>query len=79
MRAYDCQSKYTCEDEINKACEHISTRAFKPKSTHTSYHSIAFGFNQSHQSMYVPEHPTTYMFRSPCIYIYRRSSVFTCG
>ena len=67
VRAYDRQSKYTSEHEINKACEYTSEWAFKPQSTHTSYHSIAFGFNQSHQNMYVPEHPTTWEFQSSSV------------
>ena len=48
MRAYDCQSKYTCENEINKTCEHKSTWAFKPQSTHVSYHSTTLGVKHNH-------------------------------
>ena len=62
MRANDRQSKYTCEHEINNAFEHTSTLAFKPLSTHISYHSITLGLKHNHQSMWVSKYPTTWTF-----------------
>ena len=56
VRAYDGQSKYTCEHEINKESEHTSSWAFKPQNKNTSYCLITLGFKHNHQSMYVPEH-----------------------
>ena len=67
MRAYDRQSKYTCEHEINKESEHTSLLAFKPQSTITSYRSITLGFKHNHQSMYMPEHPSKRTFWYPSI------------
>ena len=51
MWAYDHQS-----------IEHTSRCAFRNPSTHTSYSPITLGFKNDHQSILVPEYPTTWAF-----------------
>ena len=78
VRAYDHQSKYTSEHEINKASEHTSTWAFKPQSTHASYHSITLGVKHNHKNVWAYERPTTWSPKPPSLFTYYHPSVCTC-
>ena len=64
MWANDYQSKYAFRHWAfdQQSIEHTSTYAFRHPSTHTSYRLITLGFKHDYQSMWVPEHPTTWAF-----------------